>query len=81
MLSRQKMSEFGSGVWAVGGVLRFSRLFTLYFDRFCNRLDAFSNSTTRSMQAKYQLIWAIRLARAMGVVRKLTSHLIFGGNL
>ena len=30
------MSQIGPGVWAVGGVLRFSRLFTLYFDRFCN---------------------------------------------
>ena len=33
------------------------------------------------MHAKSQLIWAIPLARAMGVVRNLTSHLIFGGNL
>ena len=33
------------------------------------------------MHAKSQLIWAIRLARAMGVVRKLTTHLILGGNL
>ena len=49
--------------------------------KFKNRLDGFSNLATRSMHAKYQLFWAIRLARAMGVVRKLTSHLIFGGNL
>ena len=31
------MSQFGPGVWAVGrrGVLGFSRLFALYFNRFC----------------------------------------------
>ena len=29
------------------------------------------------MHAKSQLIWAIRLARAMGVVRKLTSSYIW----
>ena len=49
--------------------------------KFRNRLGAFSNLAIMSMHAKFQLIWAIRLARAMGVVRKLTSHLIFGGNL
>ena len=46
-----------------------------------NHIDAFCNLATRSMHAKYQLIWAIRLARAMGVVRKLTAHLTFGGTL
>ena len=49
--------------------------------KFKNSLDAFSNLAIWSMHTKYQHIWAIRLARAMGVVRKLTSHLIFGGNL
>ena len=33
------MSQFGPGVWAVGGVLRFLRLFTLYFNHFCSLLS------------------------------------------
>ena len=33
------------------------------------------------MHAKFELIWIIRLLRDMGVVRKLTLHLIIGGNL
>ena len=46
-----------------------------------NRLDACSNLAHRSMHAKFQLIWPIHLARAMGVVRNLPPHLIFGGYL
>jgi len=49
--------------------------------KFKNRLGVCSSLAIWSMHAKFQLICAIRLARAMGVVRKLTSHLIFGGDL
>ena len=33
-----------------------------------NRLGESSNSAHRGMHAKYQLIWAVRLVRAIGVV-------------
>ena len=46
-----------------------------------NRFDESSNLAHRVMHAKFELIWIIRLLRAMGVVRKLNPHLIIGGNL
>ena len=49
--------------------------------KFKNRLDACSNLAIWSMHVKFQLIWAIHLDRAVGVVRKLTSYLIIGGDL
>ena len=40
-VSRQKMSQFGPRVWAVGGgCYGFWRLFTLYFNHFCSWLQA-----------------------------------------
>ena len=45
-----------------------------------NRFDESSNLAHRDMYAKFQQIWIIRFLRAMGVVRKLTLHLIIGGN-
>ena len=48
---------------------------------FENRLDASANLAIWSMHAKYQLIRAIHLARAMGVVRNSPPHLIIGGCL
>ena len=46
-----------------------------------NRLGVSSNLANKSVQAKFQLIGTIHLARAMGVVRNLPAHLIFGGLL
>ena len=43
-----------------------------------NRLGACSNLAYTRMDAKFQLNWTIHLARAMGVVRNLPAHLIFG---
>ena len=54
--------------WALGALIK-------------NRLGVSSNLAKRSLHAKFQLIWTIHLARAMGVVRNLASHLIFGGFL
>ena len=46
-----------------------------------NRLGVSSNLAKASIHAKFQLIWTIHLARAMGVVQNLPAHLIFGGLL
>ena len=46
-----------------------------------NRLGESSNLAQWDMHAKFELIWIIRLLRAMGVVRKLNPLLIIGGNL
>ena len=54
--------------WALGALIK-------------NRLGVSSNLANRSIHAKFQLIWTIHLARAMGVVRNLPAHLIFGGLL
>ena len=40
-----------------------------------------ANLAIWNMHAKYQLIQAIHLARAMGVVRNSPQHLIIGGFL
>ena len=41
------MSQFGPGVWAVGGGAPFSKLFTLYFAHFCKpSQDSRENLTT-----------------------------------
>ena len=48
---------------------------------FKNRLDVSANLAIWNMHAKYQLIQAIHLARAMGVVQKTPPHLIIGGCL
>ncbi len=54
--------------WALGALIK-------------NRFGVSSNLAKRSLYAKFQLIWTIHLARAVGVVRNLASHLIFGGFL
>ena len=46
-----------------------------------NRLDRSSNLAYWSVHAKFQSIRSIQLARAMGRVRFLTSHLVIGGHL
>ena len=46
-----------------------------------NRFGRSSNLAYWSVHAKFQPIWTIQLARAMGRVRFLTSHLVIGGHL
>ena len=46
-----------------------------------NRLNVSADLAIWNVHAKYQLIRAIHLARAMGVVRNSPPHLIIGGNV
>ena len=78
--NQNQKKNFFLNFWPLGDPLRVAS-FQASGTLIENRLGASSNLAIWSMHAKFELIWTIRLPRAMGVVRKLNPHLIIGGNL